>query len=126
MRVIDGEQTLVRIFIGDADKWHHMPLDRALLERLRREGFAGATVLRGVAGFGARSIVHTSHVLDLSGDLPIVIEVVDDAEHVQKLQQILDEMLCDSALVTMEKVRVLRYAPRDSSPRGHGSPAPSK
>ena len=93
MRVLDGERTLVRIFIGDADKWHHTPLDRALVERLRREGFAGVTVLRGVAGFGASSVVHTANLVDLSGDLPIVVEVVEDDEHVQKLLTILDEML---------------------------------
>jgi PII-like signaling protein len=111
MRVLDGERTLVRIFIGDDDKWHHAPLDRALVERLRREGFAGATVLRGVAGFGARSVVHTANLVDLSGDLPIVIEVVEDDEHVQRLLTILDEMLASGgALVTMEKVRVVRYA----------------
>lgn len=111
MRILDGERTLIRIFIGDADKWKHAPLYRALLERFRREGFAGATVLHGVAGFGARSIIHTSHLVDLSADLPVVIEVVEDDEHVQKLLQILDEMLTGGALVTVEKVRVLRYAP---------------
>ena len=110
MRVLDGEQTLVRIFLGDSDKWHHQPLYRALLERLRKEGFAGATVTHGIAGFGARSIIHTQHLVDLSTDLPVVIEVVDDAEHVDRLTDILDEML-DGGLVTIEKVRVLRYAP---------------
>lgn len=110
MRVLDGEQTLVRIFLGDSDKWHHQPLYRALLERLRKEGFAGATVTHGIAGFGARSIIHTQHLVDLSTDLPVVIEVVDDAEHVERLTDILDEML-DGGLVTIEKVRVLRYAP---------------
>lgn len=114
MRVLDGERTLVRIFIGDADKWHHQPLDRALIERLRREGFAGVTVIHGVAGFGARSIVHTAHLVDLSGDLPVVIEIVEDDEHVGKLMPILDEMLTGGALVTLEKVRVLRYAPAGS------------
>jgi uncharacterized protein len=127
MRVLDGEQFLARIFIGDSDKWHHTPLDRALLERLRREGFAGATVFHGIAGFGATSVIHTSHLVDLSGDLPVVIEVVDDQEHIDKLIAILDEMLTKGALVTMEKVRVLRYAPgeRGSSlppaPAGPGS-----
>jgi PII-like signaling protein len=115
MRVLDGERTLVRIFIGDADKWHHTPLDRALVERLRREGFAGVTVLRGVAGFGASSVVHTANLVDLSGDLPIVVEVVEDDEHVQKLLTILDEMLTGGALVTMEKVRVVRYGAGASS-----------
>jgi PII-like signaling protein len=110
MRVLDGEQTLVRIFIGDSDTYDHQPLERALLERLRKEGFAGATVIRGIAGFGAASVIHTAHVLDLSADLPIVIEVVDDQEHTDKLLAIIDEMVTKSALVTMEKVRVLKYA----------------
>jgi len=111
MRVLDGEKQLVRIFIGESDKWRHLPLSRALLERLRKEGFAGATVVRAVAGFGASSIIRTAHIVDLSSDLPIVIEVVDDEEHVERLLPILDEML-NGGLVTIEKVRVLRYAPR--------------
>lgn len=108
MRALEGEQVLVRIFFGDSDRWHHRPLETALLERLRAEGFAGATVFRGVAGFGAKNIVHTTHLLELSTGLPVVIEVVDDEEHIARLQPILDEMLGDG-LVTMEKVRVLRY-----------------
>ena len=110
MRTLDGQQTLVRIFTGDSDRWHHQPLHRALLERLRREGFAGATVIHGVAGFGARSVIHTANIVDLSGDLPVLIEIVDDDDHIQKLLPILDEMLTGGALVTMEKVRVLKYA----------------
>ena len=77
---------------------------------MRAEGFAGATVIRGVAGFGAKSVIHTASLVDLSADLPVLIEVVDDEPHVQKLLPILDEMLTGGALVTMEKVRVLRYA----------------
>ena len=110
MRVLDGEQKLVRIFVGDTDKYRHVPLHRALLERLRAEGFAGATVIHGVAGFGAASVIHTSGVVDLSADLPVLVEVVDDAEHVARLLPILDEMLTGGALVTIEDVRVLRYA----------------
>lgn len=110
MRVLDGEQLLVRIFIGDSDTWHHMPLHRALLERLRKEGFAGATVIRGIAGFGAASVIHTINIVDLSADLPVLIEVVDDQQHIDKLMPILDEMITGGALVTIEKVRVLRYA----------------
>jgi hypothetical protein len=110
MRVLDGEQVLVRIFIGESDKWHHQPLERALVERLRKERFAGATVIRGIAGFGAASVVHTAHLVDLSADLPILIEVVDDQEHIQKLLPILDEMITKGALITMEKVRVIKYA----------------
>jgi uncharacterized protein len=110
MRVLDGQQTLVRIFLGDSDTWQSQQLYRVLLERLRREGFAGATVLRGVAGFGAASVIHTSNIVDLSADLPIVIEVVDDEQHVQALLPILDEMITGGALVTLEKVHVVRYA----------------
>ena len=114
MRIIDGEQFLVRIFIGESDKWKHKSLFHALIERLREAGFAGATATHGIAGFGARSVLHTAHILDLSTDLPVVIEVVDDAEHVDKLTAILDEMLT-GGMVTIEKVRVLRYAPAPAS-----------
>ncbi|HEY8039781.1 MAG TPA: DUF190 domain-containing protein [Polyangiaceae bacterium] len=110
MRVLDGDRLLVRVLMGDGDKHHGKPLWRALLERLRREGFAGATVTHGVAGFGAHSVIHTASLVDLSGDLPVILEVVDDEEHVDRLTLILDEMM-ESGLVTVEKVRVLRYAP---------------
>lgn len=115
MRVLDGERMLVRVFVGDDDKWHGKPLWRALVDRLRSEGFAGATVVHGVAGFGARSVVHTASLVELSADLPVVIEVVEDEAHVDRLTAILDEMMQDG-LVTVEKVRVLRYAP--GKPRG--------
>lgn len=110
MRILDGEQVLARIFIGESDKWHHQPLSIALVERLRKEGFAGATVFHGVAGFGARSVLHTTHLLRLSEDLPVVIEVVDTQEHIDRLVPILDEMVTEG-LVTLEKARVLKYAP---------------
>jgi PII-like signaling protein len=109
-RVLEGEQTLVRIFLGESDLWHGKPLHLALLERLRKEGAAGVTVLRGVAGFGARSVVHTTHILRLSEDLPIVLEWVDTPDHVAQLLPVLDEMVSEG-LVTMEKVRVVKYAP---------------
>ena len=117
MRVLDGEQRLVRIFFGESEKWHHLPLSRVLLERLRKEGFAGATVFHGVAGFGASSVIHTTGLVELSGDLPVVVEVVDDEAHMEKLLPILDELVTGGALVTMEKVRVLKYA---------GAPAPTR
>ena len=111
MRTLDGEQLLVRIFIGEDDKWHHQPLSLALLERLRKEGFAGATVFHGVGGFGAHSVMHTAHILRLSEDLPVLIEIVDTEERVEALLPILDEMV-QEGLVTLEKVRVLKYAAR--------------
>ena len=110
MRVLDGDQLLVRIFLGESDRWHHTPLSRAILERMRTEGFAGATVIHGIAGFGASSVIHTASLIELSTDLPVVIEVVDDQAHIDRLLPILDEMITGGALVTMERVRVLRYA----------------
>jgi len=110
MRVLTGEQVLVRVFMGESDRWHHQSLAAALVERLRREGFAGATVFHGVAGFGARSVLHTSRLLRLSEDLPVVIEIVDSEERMPHLTEILDEMVAEG-LVTMEKVRVLKYSP---------------
>ncbi|HWT46799.1 MAG TPA: DUF190 domain-containing protein, partial [Vicinamibacterales bacterium] len=77
---------------------------------LRSDGFAGATIVHGVAGFGASSVIHTASLLELSTDLPVVIEVVDDQAHVDRLLPILDEMITGGALVTVENVRVLRYA----------------
>lgn len=112
MRILDGEQSLVRIFLGESDRWQHRPLARALLERLRAEGFAGATVIHGAAGFGASSVIHTAGLVELSSDLPVLIEVVDDDAHVERLLPILDEMLGGGALVTVERVRVLKYAAR--------------
>jgi len=109
MRVLDGEQVLVRVFIGESDRWHGRPLSLALIERLRHEGFAGATVFQGTAGFGARSVLHTTQLLRLSEDLPVVIEIVDTEEQVTRLLPILDEMVA-GGLVTMEKVRVVKYA----------------
>ena len=108
MRVLDGDQYLTRIFLGESDTWQHRPLARAMLERLRAEGFAGATVVQGVAGFGASSVIHTAGVLELSTDLPVVIEVVDDQAHTDRLLPILDEMITGGARVTVERVRVLR------------------
>ncbi len=120
MRTLSGEQVMVRIFFGESDRWKHRPLEIALLERLRTEGFAGATVFRGVAGFGPNSVIHTTHLLELSSDLPMVIEVVDTEEHIERLLPILDEML-DDGLVTMEKVRVLRYRAAANPERSEGS-----
>ena len=95
--LLDGDQFLVRIFLGESDTWRHTPLAQALLERLRAEGFGGATVVHGVAGFGASSVIQTAALLDLSTDLPVVIEVVDDQGHVDRLLPILDEMIVGGA-----------------------------
>lgn len=114
MRVLDGDRSLVRIFAGESDHWGRQPLARALLDRLCAEGFAGATVIHGVAGFGASSVIHTASLVELSADLPVLIEIVEDEAHVERLLPILDEMLTGGALVTVERVRVLEYAVRGS------------
>lgn len=108
MRGLEGEQILMRIFLGEADRWEHKPLYKALVELFRREGFAGATVLRGVTGFGATSVLHTDSLLRLSQDLPLVIEVVDEEEKIEAILPQLDEML-QGGMITLEKARVIRY-----------------
>lgn len=108
MRKLDGEQVLMRIFFGESDRWEHKPLHAALLDLFRSRGLAGATVLRGVASFGADSIVHTANILRLSADLPLVIEVIDSQEHLDSVLPDVDKMM-RGGLITMEKVRVLKY-----------------
>ena len=115
MRTLTGEQVLVRVFIGESDKWHHRSLATALVERLRTEHFAGATVFHGVAGFGAHSVLHTSKILRLSEDLPIVIEIVDRAERIEALLPALGEMITEG-LVTRETVHVVQYRAGDRPP----------
>ena len=102
----EGERTLMRIHIGESDKWHGKALHDAIVEMLRKEGFAGATVLRGVAGFGGSSVLHTDKLLRMSQDLPIILEVIESNEQIEKILPRIDEML-DGGIVTLEKVRVL-------------------
>jgi PII-like signaling protein len=113
MRVLEGDQVLMRIFFGESDRFGHKPLHQALVEELRREKVAGVTVLRGISGFGAKSHLHTTQLLRLSQDLPIVVEVVDTQEKIDAILPQIDEMLKDG-LVTLEKVHVLRYSPHPS------------
>lgn len=105
-----GERTLMRIFIGESDKYQGKPLYEALLELLRSKGLAGATVLRGVAGFGASSTVHTEKVLRLSLDLPLIIEIVETEEAIQGVLPDLDPMI-GGGLITLERARVIMYRP---------------
>jgi PII-like signaling protein len=104
----EGERTLMRIHIGESDKWHGKLLYEAIVELLRKEKFSGATVLRGVAGYGGSSVYHTDKVLRLSQDLPIVIELVESAERIEQILPQLDQMI-GGGLVTLEKVRVILY-----------------
>src|SRR3989338_7428500 len=88
-----GEKVLMRIFIGESDQWKHRPAYEALVELFRKEGFAGATVLRGIAGFGAHSVYHTDKILRLSSDLPIIVEVVDAQEKFDRIMPKIDELM---------------------------------
>ena len=88
---IEGEGKLLRIFIGESDRWHGKPLYQAIVERVREAGLAGATVLRGIEGFGADSRLHTARLLRLSEDLPVVIEIVDAADKIEEILPALDE-----------------------------------
>jgi len=108
MRMIEGEQVLMRIFIGQNDKWERRPLYAALLELFRTKRLAGATILQGIAGFGPNSVLHQMHLFRLSQDLPIVIEVVDTQEQLDAVLPDVDRMM-SGGLITMEKVRVVRY-----------------
>lgn len=110
-----GERTLMRIFIGESDKYQGKPLYQAVVEALRKKGLAGATVLRGVAGFGASSTMHTDKVLRLSLDLPIIIEVVETEEAIQGVLPDLDPMI-GGGLITLERARVIMYRPGNVRP----------
>lgn len=108
MRRIEGPALLVRIYIGEADHHDGKPLYEAIVERLRVRGIAGATVLRGIEGFGANAHLHTTRLLRLSEDLPILIEVVDEEPRLRELLPELDSLVGDG-LITLERVEVLAY-----------------
>jgi PII-like signaling protein len=110
------EAELLRVFIGESDKHHGRPLYEVIVSLARERGLAGATVLRGMMGFGAHSRLHTAKVLRLSEDLPIVIEIVDKPERIAAFLPELDGLI-EEGLVTLEKVRVLAYR--------HGTPPAS-
>ncbi len=105
---IEGEAQLVRIFVGESDRLQGKPLYQAIVELARAEGIAGATVFRGIIGYGANSRIHTASILRLSEDLPMVVEIVDQADRITALLPKLDGMVGEG-LITIEKVRVIAY-----------------
>jgi len=107
----EGERTLMRIHVGESDRCHGKLLYQAILELIRKEGICGATVLRGVGGYGSSSRYHTDKILRLSQDLPIIIEVVEYTERIEKLLPSLDEMV-DGGMITLEKAHVILYRPK--------------
>jgi PII-like signaling protein len=105
---IEGEGRLLRIFIGESDTWQGKPLYEAIVHVVREEGLAGATVIRGIEGFGADSRIHTSRILRLSEDLPVVIEIIDVADRIERVLPKLDEMVSEG-MVTIEDVHIIAY-----------------
>ena len=104
----NSEGKLLRIFIGESDQWENQPLYEAILILARERGLAGVTILRGIAGFGAHSRIHTSKILRLSEDLPIVIEIVDETKKIEAFLPELDKMV-DEGMVTIEKMGIISY-----------------
>ena len=105
---LTGEGKLLRIYIGESDRWQGKPLYEGIVQKVREEKIAGCTVLRGIEGFGAHSHVHTAKILRLSEDLPVVIEIVDKEENIRRIIPLLDEMVGEG-MMTLEKVEVIKY-----------------
>ncbi len=112
---IKGKGKLLRVFVGEGDRYHGNPLFEAIVRRLREEGLAGATVIKGIEGFGAGSrIIHTARILRLSEDLPVLIEVVDQEERIGKAIEFIEQMVEEAGcgvLMTVETVEIIRYSP---------------
>ena len=108
---MDEEGHLLRIFVGENDKSGHIPLYEAIVLKAREAGLAGATVTRGVMGFGGKSVLHTAKILRLSEDMPMIIEIVDSLERIETFLPTLDDLV-QEGLVTLEKVRVIHYRPK--------------
>lgn len=105
---IEGEGQLLRIFIGETDKWEGRPLFEAIVQHARGEGLAGATVLRGMMGFGAHSLIHSTHSTGVTEDMPVVVEIVDKAEKIKKFLPTLDRLVREG-MITLEKATVIAY-----------------
>lgn len=110
---LEGSGKLLRVFVGESDRHGAQPLYAAIVEAARSAGLSGATVFKGIEGFGGHSVVHAARVFDLSSDLPVLIEIVDTEEKIRGFLPVLDDLVSEG-LVTLESVEVLRYL--------HGSP----
>ena len=99
----------LRIYIGESDRWNHRPTFQAIVEKAKELDMAGASVFRGLMGYGANSRIHTASIVDLSGDLPVLIEVVDSEEYINRLLPFLDEVLDSGGMVTLDDIEVIKY-----------------
>lgn len=108
---LQGQSMRLTIFIGETDQWHHHPLYTEIVHRAHKAGLAGASVMRGIEGFGASSRVHTTRILSLSSDLPVAIIIVDAAERIEDFLPQLDELI-QEGLVILDPVNVITYVGR--------------
>ncbi|WP_034844133.1 DUF190 domain-containing protein [Acetivibrio straminisolvens] len=107
---IEGKGKLLKIFIGESDQWHGEPLYHAIIKKIKENGLAGATIIRGIEGFGANSRIHSTRVLRLSEDLPIVIEVIDKEERINAIIKVLDDMITEGLMIVIQDVEIIKYA----------------
>lgn len=113
---IEGSGKLLRIFVGESDRWGRQPLYTAIVEAARKAGVAGATVFKGIEGYGGHSVVHAARVFDLSSDLPVLIEIVDTEERIRAFLPQLDDMVKEG-MVTLETVEIIAYKSGSPKPR---------
>ncbi len=114
----DSEATLLSIYVGEADKLQHKSLYAAIVESARQHGLAGATAWRGLMAYGANSVIHTSRLLDISTDLPVVVEIIDEKSKIEAFCDVLDELFEDAddgVLVTLQPIAVRRYLPSSAA-----------
>jgi PII-like signaling protein len=112
---LEGKAKLLRILFGEDDKWKGQPLYKAIVEKCREMDIAGATVFRGIEGYGASTLIHRSHLLSMSHDAPIMVSIVDSEEKIRQLIPVLDEMV-DEGLIAMSNVEVIKYV-HQAAPR---------
>ncbi|WP_420837955.1 DUF190 domain-containing protein [Calorimonas adulescens] len=112
---IEGKGKLLKIFIGESDHWHGEPLYHAILKKIKENNMAGATIIRGIEGYGANSRIHTSRILRLSEDLPIVIEIVDKEEKIMQIIDVLDEMIQEGLMIVIQDVEIIKYSPTNKT-----------
>lgn len=110
---LEGKAKMLRIHFGEDDKWQGKPLYQAIVEKCRELGLAGATVLRGFAGYGASTLVRRTHMLSFSRDLPVMVSVIDSEENIRRLLPFLDEMVGEG-LIAMSNVEVIKYTHEES------------
>ncbi|MFF9457495.1 DUF190 domain-containing protein [Streptomyces flaveolus] len=123
MTRLTGSALRVTVLVGENDTWHHRPLYSEIVHRAHRSGLAGASVFRGIEGFGASSLIHTTRLLSLSEDLPVAVVIVDTEERVRAFLPQLDELVTEG-LVILDDCEVIRYAGREKAPGGPGGTGP--